>query len=169
MKSHFGMMAAYNSWSNERVYDTAAALSDEIYRREHGAFFGSIHRTLNHILVADRIWMSRFTGTGDAPKKLDIVLFDDFQELWMARRAEDARIASYVAGLPDDAFDRTFRYRTITNPVEIEQPLSPALTHFFNHQTHHRGQVHCLLTQLAGTAPSLDLILFQRESGSGMN
>jgi uncharacterized damage-inducible protein DinB len=167
MKTHFDMMAGYNNWANERLYTAASALSDETYRREYGAFFGSIHRTLNHILVGDRIWMSRFTGMGHAPKKLDVVLFDDLDELHMARRAEDARIVLYVGGLSESDLSGLFRYRTITNPTDIEQPLAPALAHFFNHQTHHRGQVHCLLTQLAGEAPSLDLIVYQRESGKG--
>jgi uncharacterized damage-inducible protein DinB len=169
MKPHFEMMAGYNGWANERLYDAAAALPDDVYRREYGAFFGSIHRTLNHILVGDRIWMGRFTGTAGAPTKLDVVLFDDFDELRLARRSEDDRIVGYIAGLSESDLAGRFRYRTITNPTDVEQPLAPAMTHLFNHQTHHRGQVHCLLTQLAGVAPSLDLIVYQRESGHGMN
>lgn len=168
MKSHFTMMAGYNDWANGRLYEAAAHLSDDIYRCDHGAFFGSIHRTLNHILVGDRIWMQRFTGSGDAPTRLDTVLFESFDDLRSARRAEDARIVAYVDGLSEADLSGRFRYRTITNPADIEQPLAPALTHFFNHQTHHRGQAHCLLTQLAGDAPSFDLILFQRETGLGL-
>ncbi len=168
MKSPFGMMAGYNAWANGRIYDAAGRLPDAVYRKEHGAFFGSIHRTLNHILVGDRIWMGRFTGTGGAPTRLDAVLFDDFAELRLAREAEDARIAGYIGSLGESDLAGRFRYRTISSPADIEQPLAPALTHFFNHQTHHRGQVHCLLTQLAGEAPSLDLIMYQRETGDGM-
>jgi uncharacterized damage-inducible protein DinB len=169
MKSHFDMMAGYNGWANERIYKAAAALPDEAYRREHGAFFGSIHRTLNHILVGDRIWMGRFTGTSGAPTKLDAILFDDLGELTLARQTEDDRIVGYVEGVTESDIAGRFRYRTVTNPTDVEQPLGPALAHFFNHQTHHRGQVHCLLTQLSGNAPSLDLILYQRESGLGMH
>lgn len=168
MKQLFDMMAGYNGWANERLYAAAAALPDDLYRKEHGAFFGSVHRTLNHLLVGDRIWMGRFTGTHDGPKQLDVVLFEDLDDLRLARRAEDERIAGYVGGLSDAALAGLFRYKTISNPMAVEQPLAPALMHFFNHQTHHRGQVHCLLTQLAGDAPSLDLILYQRESGAGM-
>ena len=163
MKSHFEMMA------NACIYDAAAALPDAAYRQEHGAFFGSILRTLNHILVGDRIWMRRFTGTGEAPTQLDAVLFDRFEDLRATREAEDARIVAYIGNLSENDFAGRFRYRTITNPADVEQPLGPALTHFFNHQTHHRGQVHCLLTQLSGEAPSLDLILFQRETGIGLH
>ena len=163
------MMAGYNAWCNERLYDAARSLPDADYRADRGAFFKSVHGTLNHLLVADRIWMRRFTGKGEAPDRLDAILFEDLMELRPARQAEDARIVAYVEGLSDDAICAgLLRYRTITEPAWIsKQPLAPALIHFFNHQTHHRGQVHCLLTAITGEAPSFDLILFQRASGMG--
>jgi uncharacterized damage-inducible protein DinB len=126
-----------------------------------------MHGTLNHLLVGDRIWMQRLTGTGEAPNRLDAILYDDLASLRDARQAEDARIIGYVDGLTDDDFKGRLRYRTLSNPATIEQALSPALDHFFNHQTHHRGQAHCLLTAITGDAPSLDLIMFQREAGLG--
>jgi len=169
MKSHFVMMAGYNAWANRRLYDAAQQLSDADYRADRGAFFKSVHGTLNHLLVADRIWMRRFTGEGDAPGRLDAILFEDLATLRAAREREDARIVGYIDRLPDGALSARIRYRTITNAMDIEQPLAPALAHFFNHQTHHRGQVHGLLTGLTGDAPSLDLILFQRESGLGLS
>lgn len=161
--------AAYNRWANNRLYDIAASLPDADYRADRGAFFKSVHGTLNHLLVADRIWMKRFTGTGDAPDRLDAILHEDFAGLRRARMAEDERIARYIDGLTEQDFSGLIRYRTISNPADIEQPLAPALDHFFNHQTHHRGQVHCLLTGLVGNAraPGLDLIMFQRENGLG--
>ncbi len=168
MKPHFEMMAGYNGWANERLYDAAAALTDGLYRKEHGAFFVSIHRTLNHILVGDRIWMGRFTGTDGAPTKLDVVLFDEFDELRLARQSEDDRIVGYIGGLSESDLAGRFRYRTITNPTDVEQPLAPALTHFFNHQTHHRGQVTALLTRLALEAPCVDLVYFNLETGIGL-
>ena len=162
------MMAGYNAWANERVYDAAASLIDSDYRADRGAFFKSVHGTLNHLLVTDRIWMRRFTGTGDAPTRLDAILFDDLSDLRAARRAEDQRIESYVAELDETRLNGLLRYRTISNPTDFEQPLASTLIHFFNHQTHHRGQVHALLTGLTGTAPSLDLIVFQRQTGIGL-
>ncbi len=168
MKPHFAMMARYNAWCNERIYDAAAQLSDADYRADRGAFFKSVHGTLNHLLVADRIWMRRFTGEGEAPNRLDAILFERFDELRAARQAEDVRIVAYVDGLSEADLAGRFRYRTITNPADVEQPLAPALIHFFNHQTHHRGQVHCLLTGYALDAPSLDVITFQRQTGMGM-
>lgn len=167
MKSRYTMFAGYNTWANARLYDAASRLANADYRADRGAFFKSMHRTLNHMVVADRIWMRRFTGTGDAPTRLNAILYEDFAELRAARRAEDERIARYVEGLSDADFGRPLRYLTITNPTTIEQDLSPALDHFFNHQTHHRGQAHCLLTAITGDAPSLDLIMYQREAGLG--
>jgi len=169
MKSTFAMLAGYNAWANARVYDAAAQLSNAEYRADRGAFFKSMHGTLNHLLVADRLWMRRFTGEGDAPSRLDAILFDEFLELRAAREAEDKRIAAYIDGLTAERLPARFRYNTITNPREIEQPLGPALTHFFNHQTHHRGQAHAILTGLGREGPVLDLLAFQRATGVGMS
>jgi uncharacterized damage-inducible protein DinB len=158
------MFARYNAWANELIYDATAALPDADYRADRGVFFKSLHGTLNHLLVADRIWMKRFTGSGDAPGRLDAILFEDLASLRAARRAEDARIVTYIDGLSDDDLQGRLSYRTVTNPRDVEQPLAPALLHFFNHQTHHRGQAHAILTGLGQNAPSLDLLLFQRQS-----
>ncbi|MFL5024385.1 MAG: DinB family protein [Microvirga sp.] len=168
MKPHFAMMAGYNAWCNERIYDVVAQLPDADYRADRGAFFKSVHGTLNHLLVADQIWLKRFSGRGDAPNRLDAILFENLDDLWDARHREDERIIAYIDSLSEADLGGRIRYKTITNPVEIEQPLAPALIHFFNHQTHHRGQVHGLLTGFGLEAPSLDLILFQRKSGMGL-
>jgi len=168
MQPYIAMLAGYNAWCNERIYDAAAKLSDADYRADRGAFFKSVHGTLNHLLVADRIWMRRLTGQGEAPDRLDTVLFETLDELRQARRKEDERIIAYASALSEAALSERIRYRTITNPADIEQPLAPVLIHFFNHQTHHRGQVHCLLTGFGLDVPTLDLIMFQRASGMGM-
>ncbi len=162
MKNHFRMFAAYNSWANRHLYDAVSKVADEDYRLDRGAFFKSIHGTLNHIMVADRIWMKRFTGEGDAPNRLDIILYDDFSLLKVAREAEDARIINWIADLQPEAFSGRFTYTAVTDLRTISQRISPALAHFFNHQTHHRGQAHALLTGLGGESPALDLIYFQR-------
>ncbi len=114
--------------------------------------------------------MHRFTGEGPVHTRLDEIPCEDLEALEIARRGEDERIVAYIDGLDEDALASTFTYRTITNPRDVTQPLAPALAHLFNHQTHHRGQAHCLVTESAGNdaMPSLDLILFQRESGMGL-
>ncbi len=171
MKSRYQMFAGYNAWCNERLYAAAATVTDEDYRADRGAFFKSLHGTLNHLLVGDRIWMRRFTGVGEMPPSLDAILYDDFEALRAARRSEDVLINRYIARLNDSDLAGTLRYRTVVRPVEIEQPLAPALDHFFNHQTHHRGQAHALLSSIIGNdaTPSFDLIIYQRETGVGMH
>ncbi|MBM3550132.1 MAG: damage-inducible protein DinB [Alphaproteobacteria bacterium] len=164
-KSHFEMFAAYNAWANTRLYAAAARVSEAQYREDRGAFFKSLHGTLNHILVGDRVWMRRFTGEGEAPKRLDAILFEDLSSLRTAREAEDRRILAYVRGLDEARLAGTIRYRLITRPEDVEQPVAPALAHFFNHQTRHRGQAHGLLTNLGAKAPELDLLFYQREIG----
>ncbi|MCB8822754.1 DinB family protein [Microvirga rosea] len=168
MKPYFAMLAAYNAWCNQRLYDVVAGLSSEEYKADRGAFFKSIHGTFNHLLVADRIWMKRFTGKGEAPSRLDEILFEEFGSLRDARWKEDERILSYVDGLSDADLTARLQYSALSNPKLIEQPLASVLLHFFNHQTHHRGQAHALVTSLGHEAPSLDLALFQRISGMGM-
>jgi len=170
MKSRYQMFAAYNSWCNGRLYDAAATLSDDDYRADRGAYFKSVHGTLNHLLVGDRIWMRRFTGVGEMPPSLDAILYDDFDVLRAARRVQDTLITRYIDGLSESDLLGALRYRTVVRPQSIEQPLAPALDHFFNHQTHHRGQAHCLLSSVIGNerTPSFDLIIFQRETGIGL-
>lgn len=169
MLERYRMFAAYNAWCNQRLYDTAAKLSDADYRKDRGAFFKSVHGTLNHLLVGDRIWMKRFTGEGEFPPSLDAILHDDFYSLRAARETEDRRISGYVDKLDGAALAGALQYRTVVNPKTVTQPLVFALDHFFNHQTHHRGQAHALLTAVLGNeaVPSFDLIIFQRETGLG--
>jgi uncharacterized damage-inducible protein DinB len=170
MKSRYRMFAGYNAWANERLYAAAATVSDADYRADRGAFFKSLHGTLNHLLVGDRMWMRRFTGAGQQPPSLDAILYDDFESLRAARRKEDTLISRYVERLSEADLDGTLRYKTVVRPQTIEQALAPALDHFFNHQTHHRGQAHALLTGILGNdaTPSLDLIFYQRETGVGL-
>ena len=169
MLSRYRMLAGYNARCNERLFATAAQVSDADYRADRGAFFKSLHGTLNHLLVGDRIWMRRFTGQGEVPPSLDAILYDDFAQLRAVRRSEDDRITDYVAGLREDDLAKSIRYRTVVNPQDIEQDLAPALDHFFNHQTHHRGQAHALLSAILGNekTPSFDLIIYQRQTGEG--
>jgi uncharacterized damage-inducible protein DinB len=162
--AHYRMFGHYNAWANTRLYEATARLSTEQYRADRGAFFKSVHGTLNHLLATDRIWMQRFTGEGDAPNRLDAILFETFDQLRAAREAEDRRIVDFVDGLDDVRIAGTIKYRRVTSPEQFEQPMAPALAHWFNHQTHHRGQVHALLTGLVGQAPELDLLIFQRLS-----
>jgi len=162
LKRHFAMMAAYNRWANEQLYGAASRLPDMLYRRDVGAFFGSLHGTLNHLLVTDRIWLTRFTHTGTPPESLDAILFEDFDELRAAREQEDKAIIDFVDSLRASALDEPFGYRN-SHGIMYSQRRADALSHVFNHQTHHRGQAHCIMSILgAFEPPPLDLLAYQR-------
>lgn len=160
MKAHFQALAAYNEWANRRLYEAVGALPAEDFVRDLKAFFGSLRGTLNHILVADLIWLGRFTGTPAADiTSLDQTLHTDFAALDAARREVDLRLIDFVGGLEPADFAATIAYRTMTRGEAVNTRAN-MLTHVFNHQTHHRGQAHGLLSLLGREAPSLDLILF---------
>jgi uncharacterized damage-inducible protein DinB len=163
MKRHFAVMAAYNRWANIRVYKMAAALPDELYRKQIDIYFKSLHGTLNHILAADRIWMHRLDGKGDHPGKLNATIHDDLVSLTEARVAEDQRIVNFVDSLADADFEKSWDYATL-NGTPQRQYVREILAHLFNHQTHHRGQAHAALTALGVSEPEpLDLLLMLRE------
>ncbi len=154
--AHFRMLARYNCGANERLYDSCARLDDAERKTQRRAFFGSIHGTLNHIMVGDRIWLARFSGETVPSTGLDAILFDDFEELRAARVCEDARIEAFAAGLDDDVLLRTIHYRNHEG-LEFADPSIALIAHLFNHQTHHRGQVHDMLMQTDVPPPSLDM------------
>ncbi|WP_068312302.1 DinB family protein [Polycladidibacter hongkongensis] len=168
MKAAFTMFAAYNKWANGLLLDACAALPRDDYHKDLGAHFQSIHGTMEHQVIADMAWLQRFTGEGDPITSLDESICGEFEELRGRRERLDERIISVVEQMREADLLRTLIYRTIRKPLVMQQPLGAALFHFFNHQTHHRGQVHSFLTQLGQTPPALDMIYFQRESGHGM-
>ncbi|MCF8532505.1 MAG: DinB family protein [Reyranella sp.] len=152
----WGQYARYNRLANETLYEACAVLSDEERRRDLGAFFRSVHGTLNHLLLGDRIWMARFEGGAHPSTGLDAILYDDYAALREARVAMDARIEAFVLELPPGFAAGSIRY--INNAgITSRDPLDVLLPHFFNHQTHHRAQVHTLLSQLGRDPPVLDL------------
>jgi len=154
--NHFQMLARYNRIANERLYQCCAQLDDTEYRRQRAGSFGSIHALLNHILLGDQIWMSRFKGAGHSTPALATILFDNFPELRSAREQQDAEIESFFDGLEPDFWGRVLNY-TNSQKRECRETTPGAVTHFFNHQTHHRGQIHVMLSQTSVPPPSLDL------------
>jgi uncharacterized damage-inducible protein DinB len=155
-------MAAYNRWMNERLYECCARLGDDDRKRDAGAFFKSIHGTLDHLLLGDRIWMGRFTGRPFAVKSLDQELYADFGELRDERGKTDADISQWAAGLTEAAFASELSYTSVVNPQPRRYPFWFAVTHFFNHQTHHRGQLTTLLFQRGIDPGVTDLIWLPR-------
>jgi uncharacterized damage-inducible protein DinB len=160
-------MEAYNRWMNDRLYDCCSKLSDEERKREAGAFFKSIHGTLNHLLLGDRIWLGRFMGKPFVVMSLDQELYPDFTQLRSERKATDAEISVWISTLSEDDIAGELSYVSVVNPKPRRIPLWVAVTHFFNHQTHHRGQLTTLLVQRGIDPGVTDLIWLpelQRES-----
>ena len=156
LKAAFERLARYNRLANERLYEACAALDETALKAQRPAFFGSIHGTLNHIMVGDRIWLARFEGQEVPSSGLDAILYDDYESLRTARAEEDARIERFAAGLGADWLAGSTRYVNHAGH-SFADPNAMLLQHLFNHQTHHRGQVHDMLCQTEVAPPSLDL------------
>ena len=153
------MMAVYNAEMNRRLYDAAASLDDAARRADGGAFWGSIHGTLSHLLWGDTLWMSRFdgwtppaTGMKDSPR-----LVEDWKALRGHRVVADARIIAWASRLTEGDLAGEMRWHSAVAQREVAMPRWIAVTHFFNHQTHHRGQVHALLTRAGAATGDTDL------------
>lgn len=160
MQEHFQVFARYNTWANQRIYTAVAKLSEaEIKKPRPAAYFGSILGTLNHILVGDQIWMSRFEGGEHGLESLDQVLFDDFEDLKIARREEDRRILTFVDRMSSPYYERVLAYKTMEGAAK-SGTYAQLFSHLFNHQTHHRGQVHALLKEAGEEPPAIDLLYF---------
>ena len=158
---HFRMMAGYNAWANSELYGAVAALPEaEVCRERPCAFFKSIHATLNHVLLCDRLWFARMAGERYPVTGLDQILHDDLAGLAAARDAEDARIVAFVEGLDDGALDRERRFRLVEEPGERAMRIGLMLATALNHQTHHRGQVHAMLKEAGAAPPSLDVVVY---------
>lgn len=167
---HLGLMATYNQWMNEKVYARARQLPDKVVHRDAGAFFGSIFGTLNHIAVGDTLWLKRFANhlasfasmqpmhDIAAPQGLDTQLFPSLEELARYREHLDRTIIAFTAELQENHLDEPFAYVS-TKGLAARQDLFGVLMHFFNHQTHHRGQVTTLLSQQGLDVGPTDLLL----------
>ncbi len=152
----FQKLARYNRIANGRLYESCSQISDEEYRRQRAGSFGSIHALLNHNLLADRIWMSRFSGGGKTTPPLNTVLYNEFSALRAAREQEDVAMEQFFLDAPASFLKHQLSY-TNSKGVHYEEAAIPAVLHMFNHQTHHRGQVHVMLSQCGLQPPSLDM------------
>ena len=150
--------ARYNRWQNQSIYAAAATLPDGTRKRNMGAYFKSIHATLNHLLVADYLWLSRLDGEPCAVRALDEELYGDFDELRKQRDFTDDRLDRVVAGLTQEVLADTMTYRRMSGGGdEASMPMNQVFMHLFNHQTHHRGQVTTLLMQCGVDVGRTDL------------
>ena len=160
---YFRTFARYNQWANRRIYAACAELPEAEYMKPRPCYFGSLHATLNHILVGDRLWIGRITGHMPDIKSLDQILYAELLGLRVAREAEDAQIINVIDGMDAPTLNTTLRYTTMTGE-NAATPMRYVLAHIFNHQTHHRGQAHDLLSHAGASPPPLDLAYYLRES-----
>lgn len=154
-------MAAYNAEMNRRLYEAAARLDDAERRRERGAFWGSIHGTLAHVLWGDRQWMSRFAGWAGpgVPVRESPRLIEEFAELRAAREKADVDLVAWAAGVDEAWLAQEQTWFSGAAGRELSRPRGLLMAHFFNHQTHHRGQVHAMLTAAGEQTGDTDLFL----------
>lgn len=145
---HYTLMAQYNRWMNDKLYAVCATFSDDERKRDLGAFFGSLHRTLNHLLFGDLAWMGRFTATPFSAPNMGADLFDDFDALRTERQQLDARIEAWAEHLDREWLAAPFRYTSGVDGKTRTLPTWVLVSHMFNHQTHHRGQATTLIHQL---------------------
>jgi uncharacterized damage-inducible protein DinB len=161
----FRTLAGFNAWVNERLYACVAALPEDLYRADRRVYFGSVHHTLNHLLVVDRLWTGRIEGIDRGIRALDQILYDDFAALRDARREEDARLIDLVERLGEARLEQPVRYQRMIGTGVVEARAGDLLLTLFNHQTHHRGQIHALLTQAGIVPPPLDVIFYLEAVG----
>lgn len=141
-------LAAYNTWMTGKLYDTCAKMSDAERKEDRGAFFRSVHSTLNHLLFADRAWMGRFTDRDYPHKGMGVDIFDDFEDLKAAHLEMAADIETFAGELTPEWLAADMRWTSVSGNQTRERPRWLLVTHMFNHQTHHRGQITTLLSQV---------------------
>ncbi len=166
MLEHLRMMARYNKWANVRLNDAIMDISHDAYMAKREAFFGSIHGGLNHILLVDRIWRGRVEGNPHPADRLDIIVTDDRETFVRERIAEDDILIAFTDSFDEKALDETVTYSSLVGFTGTD-PRRLILAHMFNHATHHRGQVHALLTQVPADPRPLDLMIYIRDTEAG--
>lgn len=150
--------AEYNKWMNEKLYDICSQIPATELKKDRGAFFKSIHGTLNHIMLGDKVWFGRFTEAPFKAEAFDQILHEDFPGLRKERKDLDDRILAWAGALSSEELNSEFNYQSLAGPEPRSCPLWVAVTHFFNHQTHHRGQITTLLCQSGLDIGATDLI-----------
>jgi uncharacterized damage-inducible protein DinB len=154
-------MAAYSAEMNRRLYAASERIDDAARRESRGAFWGSLHGTLCHLLWGDRMWMARFDGWEKPAviQKESATLIEDFDELRHQRVADDAKISAWATRVTDEWLAQDQTWFSASAQRELRQPRGFLVTHFFNHQTHHRGQAHALITACGEATGDTDLFL----------
>lgn len=162
------LMAAYNAEMNRRWLAAASRLTDAQRREDRGAFFGSIHGTFNHLLWADRVWLWRLAGAEQPthPREDSARFIDDFDELSAFRVRTDQEIVDWAETVTAEGLAETVVWLPGT-PREFSSTQAMRVAHMFNHQTHHRGQIHALITGFGEDTEATDLWVVSRATAIG--
>ena len=158
--SYVQTMAKYNAWQNQNLIAAASILSDEDRRQDRSAFFGSIFGTFNHILWADMLWMARFQNAEqptDLPIDQSSKTSCDWPSFLTARAMMDEHINAWAQNLTDQDLEGSLTWRSGVSRQDMTRPLNLLVMHLFNHQTHHRGQIHTMLCQAGAKPGATDL------------
>jgi uncharacterized damage-inducible protein DinB len=153
------LMAEYNRWMNGKLYAACAGLEDIELKAERGAFFGSIFGTLNHLLWGDRVWLSRFNGVSYPVGAINEWLYQDFAALQQARTEMDEAILAWTKSLTAEQLNAPYTWSSKLYGFTQTHPLWAVAMQMFNHQTHHRGQITTLLSQIGIDIGETDLPL----------
>jgi uncharacterized damage-inducible protein DinB len=164
-RDYFAAFAWHNAWANARLFGACEALSPPEYLRERGSSYGSLHATLNHILLADRVWIARIEGRIPPAFADNQILYGDLVALKIARVAEDEHLRQLIAGLSEAAIGLPLHY-TDQHGNRLAAPLRFVLAHLFDLQSQRRGEAAALLAQAGVPPPALDLLAFLRETGA---
>lgn len=161
------MMARYNAWQNRQLLQALERVPGNILREDQGAFFGSILGTLNHLVWGDRIWMSRFDPSvekpsGGIPESAD--LFPTIAAWGSERFYLDGKITFWAQSLKSVHLLGSLDWYSGVVRAQISKPISACVAHMFNHQTHHRGQVHAMMTRAGLEAPVSDAIFMPEDA-----
>jgi len=154
--TNFQLLANFNTWANTKIFSSCKELDDTEYKKDRGAFFSSIHGTLNHLLVVDRAYISRIEGKDHGLKSLDQILYENLFQLEKSRIEEDKRLVDLVNNLSEESINKEITYNGFETGKTI-YTINTILITLFNHQTHHRGQIHNMLSQAGIKPPQIDI------------
>ena len=154
--TNFQLLANFNTWANKKIISSCKKLDDTEYKKDRKAFFSSIHGTLNHLLVVDRAYISRIEGKDHGLISLDQILYENLFHLEEASIKEDKRLVDLVNNLSEESIHKEITYQGFETGTQT-YTINLILITLFNHQTHHRGQIHNLLSQAGVKPPQIDI------------
>ena len=154
--TNFQLLANFNTWVNTKIFSSCKELDDTEYKKDRGAFFSSIHGTLNHLLVVDRAFVAYIKEKNHGLKSLDQILYENLFQLEEARIKEDKRLVDLINNLSEESIHKEITYNGFETGKTI-YTINTILITLFNHQTHHRGQIHNMLSQAGIKPPQIDI------------